>query len=375
MSDKIQKGRSNLGEILLAGTFILISILCFPSRSYADAVHIDMVHIYRVTFEGTGTYQFSDPPYEALNVKFSFKTVYDQNFASTPVALSEDLAGSPDTWGAPIGTSGGNLTGTYTLSFSDHQCSGSISGEGYPVYVHAMESILVPGSGYLFKVESADEMALHGCGDVPMEWGFGSTEGRDMFAADFVLPPDALAQGKIIQYVSKNVTSPAEIDGSTQSISWNGTVTFEKIGDYPRQSSSPLPANGYIFSYDPVSTPAFGFDPATSEPVGLGPVADGGDTLDLSVDFSYPSPVDLYLALFAPSLSQDLFLIGPGPSLQPISQGLIKWKENISGPVEETVFSGIPLAALPGGTYFFYLLATPPNSTASYYLWETRFTK
>lgn len=371
MSDKIQKEYPHLVRTLLVVTCVLISVLCSPRRSYAETVRL-----FNVTFEGVGTYK-SNHDDVATTGNFSFKTVYDMSTGGA-VVLSEDGASSPDTWGNPIGMgSSVNVSGTFTTSNPGYgTCSGSFSTEDWAVYIYALKSLLVPESGYIFEVQSIPILTAQNGDSCGLAYG-GETQGSVSdpfsFAAEFSLPPDALAQGKIIQYVSKNITTTG--DGYTATIAWNGTVTFEKLAEIPGPSTPPPSASGYSFSFDPVDTPTFNFDPATSKPIGFGSVADGGDTLDLSVDFSYPSPVDLYLVLYAPSISQDFFLIGPGPSVQPLSQGIIKWKENISGPVEETVFGGIPIGALPDGTYSFYLLATPPNSTASYYLWETQFTK
>lgn len=142
------------------------------------------------------------------------------------------------------------------------------------------------------------------------------------------------------------------------------------------QESMAVPNAKRSFSYSPAIDPAMAVDPMRARPMGVGPVVAGGDALNLRAAFAqFSGPVDIYLGFYAPSVdAADVWLIGPGSALQPLSQGLVKWKENVTGPIDESLFGAIQASALPSGPYHLYQMVTPPGTMARFYFWETEFT-
>jgi len=73
----------------------------------------------------------------------------------------------------------------------------------------------------------------------------------------------------------------------------------------------PVPSDEQVIPcYAGVDEPVTGSDPLAIKPLGLGAVADGGNTLSLHVGFDqFSGPVDIYVALGAPAVSPDLFML------------------------------------------------------------------
>jgi Divergent InlB B-repeat domain/Peptidase_C39 like family len=141
----------------------------------------------------------------------------------------------------------------------------------------------------------------------------------------------------------------------------------------PQTISIPPPTSQQYFSYPPVAYPVLNIDPSQAKPIGVGSAATGGNALSLQVSFGqFASPVDIYLAIYAPSVNPNYFLISSDLSLQPLST-LAKWKSNITGPVNESLYGDIPLSDFQTGTYYLLALVTPAGSVDSYYLWSTNF--
>jgi hypothetical protein len=138
----------------------------------------------------------------------------------------------------------------------------------------------------------------------------------------------------------------------------------------------PLPAGSKIFTYPATQSPVIHADPAQSKPMGVGNVTVAHDlALQVGID-SFSSPVDIYVAIFAPAVFPDLLLFQANGNLAPPSSGLSPWKAGTSGPVSEGLLGTIPLFLLPSGDYAFYLLIAPAGTQASSlgencYLWVT----
>ncbi|MBA4374142.1 MAG: hypothetical protein C0402_14930 [Thermodesulfovibrio sp.] len=139
-------------------------------------------------------------------------------------------------------------------------------------------------------------------------------------------------------------------------------------------AAMPLPVGMQNFKYNAEALPVGVPEPALAQPFGLGSVAEAGDKLSIQVGFeAFDGPVDIYLGIAAPKIDPDnVYLVIPGNSVQPVSQGIVPWKTNISGPLNEGIFGDIPVSALPPGPYYFYLAVTPAGSLNSYYVWETQ---
>ncbi len=109
-----------------------------------------------------------------------------------------------------------------------------------------------------------------------------------------------------------------------------------------------------------------------ASPIGLGSVVAGGDDLTVRIGLpEFSSPVDVYLALDWPAVDPlNIYLVNGLNQLSPLSSGLVKWKENQTGPISEIAMSLASMTALPPGTYKFYLVVTPAGSTEYFYRWK-----
>lgn len=350
---------------------------------FAGQARAGMVYDLLITFTGAGTYSYHDTGSERdfftdVTITFNWTSKYhlllSEEFART-CAGSEENCYTGWTTMPEI-----QVTGSVEEQWKDYNglqnCSDSIisASPGQTFVTSALASLTSPGDSYYFAVDPFSDVqyATERCSSGDF-WGVADSH---LLAATDAVPASALAQGKITKSVWGGA-DPVECgERCTSSIAWVGTLTIDKLAAYGNPGSPAFPLSR-MFSYPPSDFPVkdmFLFD---ARPIGLGPAANGGDTLDFRVGFAgYPQPLDLYMALYLPFLPQpNLWMVGPDSSLQPFTQSLIKWKENVTGTVEETIFSNIPTGPLPAGDYFFYLLATPAGSLDSFYLWGTSFSK
>ncbi|HDL20257.1 MAG TPA: hypothetical protein ENH30_03155 [Nitrospirae bacterium] len=135
----------------------------------------------------------------------------------------------------------------------------------------------------------------------------------------------------------------------------------------------PLPTGEDVYNYLPVVNPVENPDTALCKPFAVGDVA--GGTLSLKVGLhQFAGNIDIYLALYVPDIDPDnVYLITSGEGIQPVSDGLVPWKANTSGDINESIFGDIPVSGLPSGTYTLGLMVTPAGNTSVYYLWITYF--
>ena len=156
---------------------------------------------------------------------------------------------------------------------------------------------------------------------------------------------------------------------SSLSVSWRGGMLSGPM-------SPPSPNYIIIAEYTAIPTPLQRMYPLQAMPVGIGSVAQGGNTLNISVHADFNGPVDIYLGLHNPLVSPDIFLLRPDYSLQALSAGFVPWKTNTTGSVNESLFGDIPaLALLPdlGGPYTVYFVVAPAGNLSGFYLWQTSF--
>jgi hypothetical protein len=91
------------------------------------------------------------------------------------------------------------------------------------------------------------------------------------------------------------------------------------------QNLLPLPTGQQVFAYSPVDSPALSSDPSQAEPIGIGPAANGGDTVSLQVQAQFSDPVNVSLAIYAPSIDDlDLYFMDSSNNLQFVSKGIIE---------------------------------------------------
>ncbi len=172
----------------------------------------------------------------------------------------------------------------------------------------------------------------------------------------------------------------------------------------PTNGTMPVPTSKKVFSYGAVDLPVVSSDPAKAEPIGVGPVATGGNTIDVNVQVGpFAGPVNVSFVIYAPTLdSEDLYFMSSANGLKKLSKAvdedqqsnisgqrdsgeqdsgqgsqpssqfdrLIKWKNNVTG-VNENIFAG-PVSDLPSGVYTLVLVVKSGDN--NYYRWVTHVT-
>jgi len=150
----------------------------------------------------------------------------------------------------------------------------------------------------------------------------------------------------------------------------------------------PVPTGREVFTYDPVPLPETSGDPAAAKPLGVGPIANGGGVLDISVMAQFDGPVDVSVSVYAPAVDEmDVFFLDPQKKLKRLSKELfdsnmygtsdregsshddnehrnadirrlLYWKKGVTE-LNETLFTR-PASELPSGIYS--LILTVRNS-------------
>ena len=134
----------------------------------------------------------------------------------------------------------------------------------------------------------------------------------------------------------------------------------------------PVPVGQNNYTYLPVENPLENPDPSDCKPFAVGNV--GGGTLSLQVGLPmFSNDIDVYLGIYAPALSPELWVVKSDNTLQPASVGIEKWIAGTGGPVSENLFGDIDISTLPAGIYYLYIAVTPAGSQADWNVWQTYF--
>jgi hypothetical protein len=167
----------------------------------------------------------------------------------------------------------------------------------------------------------------------------------------------------------------------------------------------PVPTSTMVFSYEPVEQPVVVSDPGQAKPIGVGPVATGGDTADVSVQIGpFAGPVNVSFMIYAPTIeSDDLYFMTSHNVLKRLSKAveedaqsgvsgqshdseddhdddhglqssskfgqLARWKDSVTG-VSENIFTA-PVDDLLPGVYVLVLTVKSTENDHSYYRWIT----
>lgn len=184
-----------------------------------------------------------------------------------------------------------------------------------------------------------------------------------------------------------------------------GAANYMPVAEVTTACSIPTPASKQAFTYTPVTDPVVTCDPATSKPISVGNIAQGGDNFDIRVDVGpFDEPVDVSFGFFNASVdASNIFFMnvsngitslqdefeapseeqaGNGPNNPPgHSNGkknfkrLIPWKSNVLE-VHDTIASG-EAPELPPGLYVLVLNVTrtspADNNFDRFYRWVTYF--
>lgn len=188
---------------------------------------------------------------------------------------------------------------------------------------------------------------------------------------------DIDSSGSRIYVANEGSGTIAVIDADTLSplSTITGVTTPIAFGDFIADSSvMALPAGNEGFHYSSVVSPSPDPDPYRSKPFSVGPVAGGGNILTFRLKMDkFSGPVNIYVVLFVPAISPDIFLLAPDLSFRPLYEGLVAWKNNTRGPVDSSFFGDIPMSALPPVDFIVGVYVTPAGSADSSYLWTTDF--
>jgi len=182
----------------------------------------------------------------------------------------------------------------------------------------------------------------------------------------------------------------AAIDANTGGM---GSLAFlspgdvQAIADVLLQQAAVIeaPKSQMGFSYPAIEMPVLHSDASSARPLGLGPIASGGEVLTLRAGLGeFVSPVDLYLAIRSSSDSSNMYFLGSDYTVESVpfflalkllSSGSLPpmvepWKLNTMGPVDEIIVDNLSISNIAPGTYYLYLMATPANSLQHYYIWN-----
>ena len=132
------------------------------------------------------------------------------------------------------------------------------------------------------------------------------------------------------------------------------------------------------YSYDPTESPVVNADPALAMPIGVGPVANGGDTVNLEVlTGQFDSAMDVTLTLHAPTddadVTQVYTLNGTTGEFEPAADNAELWHSGVSE-LNEMIWEGKSTAEFVPGTYLVTLQASPQGQADTLYSWTTSFT-
>ena len=181
-----------------------------------------------------------------------------------------------------------------------------------------------------------------------------------------------------ITYNNDNDTKPFLYNGAivweSHKASKNTDIIYSAV-DIPWL---PLPNDFNIFPPYPASySPVVKNLPKYCKPIGVGDVSNNKLYLKVRTP-KFEEAVDIYFAIRIPEFSNEYFLLKEGGGIQPASQGIVKWKTNVTNAINETIYNGT-LTGFPKGHYNFYLVVVPKGSellispAPPYYFWQTSF--
>jgi subtilisin family serine protease len=201
--------------------------------------------------------------------------------------------------------------------------------------------------------------------------GLSFSEVKDLILSSVDRPSDP---GKALRSADAQVASAGRIN-AFQAVNASLTVLA-------------APSGREDWTYSSVVSPVSGSTPVTSKPLGLGSVAQGGDSVGVQIGLNrFSSPVDIYGAYTLSTEPSMIYVLNPDGRTfteHPLSvveeallsgipsAGVLPWRSGTTGPFHEHLFDE-QVTSLSPGTYTAYILVSPRNSLARYYLWTTSF--
>lgn len=136
----------------------------------------------------------------------------------------------------------------------------------------------------------------------------------------------------------------------------------------------PIGANIYTYSW--VQNPVLSDFPWLYQPIGMGPIESGVFNLQVKLP-RFSKPMDIYLIVYAPEISDNIFFVAADSSIVGIPQTETDqwpaWLRNFRGPFGQSIFGNWALMFFPPGRYYFAVIATPAGTPSDaivdFYCW------
>lgn len=290
-------------------------------------------------------------------VNYSFDPIYNYSFVAGPDPSSGLIKKNESHFNSQQTSSTIKISASMTATYMGY--GATISGDYQNQFIAT------------HRVEFKETTSLE------IEYAGGISDENKYYTAHAVAYYDSLDGHLVLDWV---VPSYGSFYAASNFQPWMPNLVFNPVISGNLQQymsiSLPLPTAQQFFEYhDDQGEILRDGEPTNCKPLGF---KNPDSTLNLQVNLpSFDEPVDLYLAFYAPGLdANNIYLFTP-EGIKPIVNSLTPWMSFSSGNINESVFGEIPLADLPFGTYYFYLLASPANADplGKYYLWGTSFTK
>jgi plastocyanin len=151
--------------------------------------------------------------------------------------------------------------------------------------------------------------------------------------------------------------------------------------------STPLGQN--IITFVPESAPVTSTDKTKAKPVGIGPLAIGGNTITFQANtVPYQAPMDFFAAFRTSTDLQTIVNLAPDLSFQKFSMQQIEqalatgqlldtmqpWLANTTGPSNAILVPSLSTSEIPPGQYTGFLMAAVPGSLSNFDLYQFDFT-
>jgi len=135
----------------------------------------------------------------------------------------------------------------------------------------------------------------------------------------------------------------------------------------------PLPQSRETFVYSAAAYPLESSDPSRSKPIGIGPLAQGGDIFSLQIIAGpFAQPVDMYLTMLSPDDKRGPVLsLTTGNTFEPLLDSSKPWRKRVTGVSE--VIMHIPVSTMASGPYVLMFAVMPADVQDRYYLWTVPF--
>lgn len=343
---------------------------------------------WTVTYEGRGTYTVTTSAYMMSTTDEANPVTWSVQYHGLPRPTNE---------GTPTSVTQDQFLTHATASITEERrgagyvlqsCAGRFAPGPFPVSgpVTAEMSGPFAAGEYLLKVEGPPDhgrwvASVCSPNEGPTQWSFQSPPGADPhFRYTALVNRSDLDNNERIRIILEPSAAQLRVDVTalgvpgTASSEWTGTITLDKEALAPLV---PPPTTRRQFGQAPAVYPSVppqtGNDPSTWSPIGVSTAVSGVVGLRIGLPW-YTAPVDVYVGIQAPSIN-GVLLLQSDNSLRPMSQGVVAWKAGVAGPINEMPFGQLALAALPPGTYTFYVAVTPANQFDIQHLWATSFTR